>query len=209
VWDTGAANEELLFHLHHANEYGLQNSGGMNNILLLRNYKECVYSHLITSGHSDGFAAMDGIPQLHLKHYQELIKLYKSLYDPTKSLVIYYEDFVESPDRALLRLIDYIDSVAPDLAGPLPQKDDMVRNLEDLIDNLSEHRERCLGGYRGEIPGTVHSGQALSSSPTSNDLQYYSKRSALSDLKRVDLFMYNNMDKNIYDKYLSGYREGE
>ena len=209
VWDTGAAGEELLFHLHHGDDYNLSTSldAVYPNILLLRNYKECVYSHMITGGYTGGFSQMNEMVHQHCGDYVDLVTLHDHLSDNKHSLVVYYEDFVTSPKATLEGVVEYIETMREQLQGTLPTQEEMQHNLLDLLDNFAHHRNECLGGYRGAVPGTAHSGHAVSSSPQRSDTKFYSERSKSFDLKKVDTYVYNSIKHELYENYLIRYKE--
>ena len=164
---------------------------------------------MITGGYALGFSQMNETVYKHCGDYAALIDLYDNLHDKDGSLVIYYENFVTHPDIVLENVIDYVLSMSASLHGDLPTETEMRQNLLLLLDDLPRHRAQCLEGYRGTVPGTAHSGRALSSSPQTSNPLYYSERSNTLDLKKVDSYLYNNVNQNIYQTYLARYREKE
>jgi len=210
VWNTGATGSELLFHLHRGDDYSLNTSldAVYPNILLLRNYKECVFSHMITAGYMGGFSQMNEIVHKHCGDYVDLVRLHDHLSDNKHSLVVYYEDFITNPKTTLEGVIQYLETMRGQLQGTLPTQKEMQSNLIDLLDNFAHHRNECLEGYRGTTPGTEYSGRALSSlSPNRSNTRFYSERSEGFNLKKVDTYVYNSIKHELYENYLIRYKE--
>jgi hypothetical protein len=134
----------------------------------------------------------------------------------SSGMVIRYEEFMLDPGAVLLKLIDYLDHNFKFGSSGLPPREEMIKNLDELIDNYSFHRALCLNAYKSEPAGpegTLH--LAASSTDRTSDLRYYSRQLGEENIKLINELLVSDgaspgpsySARFIYDKYLSYYEE--
>ena len=205
-WNTGAT-DGLLFHMHELADYGLHAApkDDYNHIILLRDYNECIRSHAKTRPSLADNVWMDK----NLKMYAELIVLHERLCDSKPGHVVYYEEFVQYPRRTLESLIEFVDSISDSLSGQIPSKEHMYDNLDNLMQNIAYHRERCLDAYRGLAPSAAFSSLALSSNRNHSDVGYHSKDLNKHEIDNMRFLIKKTVGPKLYEKYLGIYERVE
>ena len=133
----------------------------------------------------------------------------------SSGMVIRYEEFMLDPGAVLLKLIDYLDHNFKFGSSGLPPREEMIKNLDELIDNYSFHRALCLNAYKSEPAGDegvriLH--LAASSTDRTSDLRYYSRQLGEENIKLINNFLGTAAEttpfgKLLYNKYLSYYEE--
>ena len=220
-WNTGAFGRELLFHLHEESEYNM-NVGDVSNIpkiILVRNYKECVPSHIQRSDYRWMQRApylsyrragiVDPVFSAYLQRYCRLLNTFEESYDATLSLHICYEEFIEKPARSLAELIRYIDNIRSELSGYIPSLETMTENMLELLENYRSHRLAALDTYRGKKGGAAHSGDAMTSGKKGNSFHFYCRWYFEDELAIIDEETKSFVLSTAYEKYLQRYTEQE
>lgn len=114
----------------------------LNMILILRNYKECILSGAnkkdfkFIKSHLLGERTTLG--KKHVFDYITILKYYDEL--QKDKMLIYYEDLITDPHKELQRVILFLKKYQ--------MKTD---KFESFINNISDHRQKSLQGYRGNI----------------------------------------------------------
>ena len=147
-----------------------------------------------------------------LKKYLQCVALHDKIYKNNKNnaLLIRYEDLIQNPARELNRLIEFIDrtgiiSTTPD-AWPSTDISFYKNNLNELIENIAEHKRFTIKEYRrnGHVAASFSKSiDGVNSPPTAD---FYGKHYTKDFLIEIDEIMKKN-NLELFNKYLACYEE--
>ena len=103
-------------------------------LLLLRNYKECIVSHSARTEDFDrNFYAQTQGSRNGILDYIGCLEIYESWRG--KKALIYYEDLIRDPEPELIRVLELLGVDK--------------NNLRELINNMDVHKRQSIGLYKG------------------------------------------------------------
>ena len=174
---SGLNRDKVLIKVHYLS--WIKNRD-MPTILILRDYKECIPSHVSRGGFSGNFLETLRFILGSESYYFENIRLFDSLCK--RKLVLYYEDIVKYPKREFLKIATFLDVDS--------------QNVGQFVDNIAEHKKQVLSFYK-EIGKTT-------SITSGNHLNHFASEWTEDQIKIVDSSV-KYYYPDIYKKYLYRY----
>ena len=164
-------------------------------ILLLRDPKEAIPSHMLYIEPIHQF-----VPKMWRECHQGFVDWRETVvaydYWPGRRQIVYYEDLIQNPYEALKKSV--IDFASEDSGLTTEQ---MMKNLDELIENYDHHKQVCLGQYRVNA-GTGASAEAR------DKLRHYANQCEKEDLVKFDENILDTLPPNILN-LVSRYKESE
>lgn len=145
-------------------------------IVMVRNYKECIHRRYPRLKDMISEIRREG------SSYYTNLQAFDQ-FEPTKRLLVYYEDFIKDPQRVLEEILLFL------------EEDDAL--LEGFIKDLSFHKKRSLEHYDKGIGVSKSKG---------DDLHFHSAQLTPDERKRID-FIVKRMNPMLFQKYLQRYEE--
>ena len=204
--DNPTPNNLLLINTHDLiksqREAKLGDLEVLPHIMLIRNYKEVVLGSAFDPARPDHIEKinkyLDRFSQ-NIREHDEMTRRH-----PDRDLVIYYEDLILSPDSTLNAVIEWLARLRSmgDIPGYPPStlvahrsKTDMLSNLSELIQSISEHSDICASGY----PARAR-----------DDVLHYSRRviekeSGRAGLALLESLVHEKLGDVLFEKYVARY----